>query len=145
MAIHPLQVGKRLCERSGWTLTNLQLQKIAYIAHMLHLGQHAKRLVSIPFQAWEYGPVSYDLYRQVRAFGADPIGNVFRVVPAPAEGTETEYLDGIYDQVKDWTPGQLVSFTHRADGAWDQCYDPNVKGIVIPDEAIIAEYRRYHG
>lgn len=145
MAITPLQVGKRLCERSGWTLTNLQLQKMAYIAHMLHMGAlNGERLVTDPFQAWDYGPVSHSLYRHVKAFGADTIANVFHSIRSPQEGTETGYLDAVYDQVKDWTPGQLVAFTHRADGAWEQCYNPEERGITIPDEAILAEYRRYH-
>ena len=34
-----LSVAKRLGERSGWTLTNLQMQKMSYIAHNVLLGR----------------------------------------------------------------------------------------------------------
>ena len=58
MAASILAVAKRLCERSGWSLTNLALQKLCYIAHMIHLSMHdGKPMVSGHFEAWDFGPV----------------------------------------------------------------------------------------
>jgi uncharacterized phage-associated protein len=68
----------RICERSGWRLTNLSLQKILYIAQMVYMGEHAgARLIDTEFEAWAFGPVSSPLYHKVRAFGAGAIENVF--------------------------------------------------------------------
>lgn len=146
--ISATQAAKKLCERSDWTLTNLALQKMLYIAHMLYMGDNeGERLLDTsvnPFEAWEYGPVSPSAYGRVRVFGADPIGNVFRAV-ASADGTpEAAYLDDIYEALSDWTPGQLVAFTHRKGGAWDRYYDSKRRHVVIPDEAILDEYRQFH-
>ena len=45
MSVHVLQAAKFAAGRSGWTLSNLALQKIIYVAHMLHLGTHGRPLV----------------------------------------------------------------------------------------------------
>jgi len=39
MTVSASAAAKRMCERSGWTLSNLELQKLLYIAHMFHLGE----------------------------------------------------------------------------------------------------------
>lgn len=142
--ISPLQAAKHLCEFSGWSLTNLKLQKIAYIAQMLHIGETGgRRLIDGEFEAWDYGPVSTPIYREVRGFGADAIQNVFRRFP-PASNDAQEFLREIYDNLAGWTPGQLVAFTHRNDGAWARHYIPGGKGVMIPDQSILDEYRRFH-
>ena len=55
MPIHVLQAAKYMADRSGWNLSNLELQKILYIAHMFHLGRHSTALVRGEFQAWDLG------------------------------------------------------------------------------------------
>lgn len=145
MAVTPSQAAKRFCERSNWSLTNLQLQKMLYIAQMYFMGANdGRRLIDGQFQAWHYGPVSHPVYQRVRAFGSSPIGNVFRVVMPADEGEETAFLDEMYETLKTWTPGQLVSFTHKRGGAWDRFYDPHDRDVVIPDRAIIDEYKTLH-
>ena len=58
MAVSALSAGKRLGKHSGWTLSNLAMQKLLYIAHMYHLGMYdATPLVTGHFEAWDYGPV----------------------------------------------------------------------------------------
>lgn len=145
--ISAVQAAKVLCEESNWSLTNLKLQKMLYIAHMFFMGENdGTRLIDTsnsPFQAWDYGPVSPNVYGRVRVFGASPVGNVFRAVAAP-DADEGEFISEMYEILADWTPGQLVAFTHRKGGAWDQYYDRNRRGVVIPDPAILDEYRKFH-
>jgi uncharacterized phage-associated protein len=137
--INVISAAKRLCERSGWTLTNLQLQKILYLAQMLHLGKHGSRLINGEFEAWAYGPVLPVLYSQAKIYGGGPIREVFGggVVFDPERG---KMLDDAYDQLGKLSAGRLVSLTHWKDGAWAKYYQPDVRGIKIPDEAIINEY-----
>ena len=73
MPIPVLAAAKWLCQHSGWTLTNLRLQKLLYLAHMFHLGMTDKGLVDGHFEAWELGPVHPKVYREVRKFGSSPI------------------------------------------------------------------------
>ena len=140
MAVSALSAGKRLGERSGWTLSNLAMQKLLYIAHMFHLGKYdAKPLVSGQFEAWDYGPVHPALYHAVKQFGADPVQNIFHSVPPIGEGTETSLLDAAVDQLSDST-SRLVAIAHWKNGAWAKNYIPGKKGVPIPDEDIRQEY-----
>ncbi|MGQ3016333.1 Panacea domain-containing protein [Phenylobacterium sp.] len=132
---------RHLCERSGWTLSNLKLQKILFLAHMVHLGEKGEPLIREGFEAWDYGPVSPDLYRRVRVFGSSPIRNIFHGDPPPRSQSRIETLDEIYDQVGNWTAGQLVRTTHRRNGAWDKAYIPGAMGVPISNEDILQEYQ----
>lgn len=143
MPVSVFSAAHHLCNKSGWALSNLKLQKIIYLAHMVHLGEKDQQLglVSEPFEAWDYGPVSPDLYRHVRAFGSSPIRNVFHGCPAPSDPEVLDSLDSVYDQVGHLTAGQLVRITHRKGGAWDTHYIPGAMGIGIPNDAILREYQ----
>jgi len=141
MSVSVFSAARYLCEQSDWTLSNLKLQKILYLAHMIHLGEHDGPLVREGFEAWNYGPVSPDLYRQVKAFGSEPVRNVFHGYASPPEGSAVAAMDEVYAQVGNWTAGQLVRVTHRKDGAWDRTYIPGLLGIPIPNEFILQEYK----
>ena len=143
MTVSAVAAAKRLAERSGWALSNLELQKILYLAHMFHMGRNDGRpLVSGNFQAWDYGPVHPTLYHHVKVFGASPVANLFRGVPDVQEGTtEAQILDEALDELASATPGRLVAVTHRKGGAWERNYVPGGRNIVIPNEDILREYR----
>ncbi len=141
MAVSPLAAAKRMCKRSDWALSNLELQKILYIAHMFHLGGEGAPLISGHFEAWDYGPVQPSVYHKVKVFGADPIGNIFHSVEDLPEGSEARLLDEAVDKLGNAAPGKLVAITHWVDGAWAKFYVKGSRGIVIPNEAILAEYR----
>ena len=46
MAVTARQAANKICELSDWTVSNLQLQKILYIAHMVYFGDEGKPLIS---------------------------------------------------------------------------------------------------
>jgi uncharacterized phage-associated protein len=140
MPVSVFSAAHRLCEASGWTLSNLKLQKILFLAHMVHLGERGEGLVIQPFEAWDYGPVSPDLYQRVKAFGNQPVRNVFHGDPMVVDPNINATLDRVYGQVGNWSAGQLVRTTHRKNGAWEACYNPDYRGAVIPNERIQAEY-----
>jgi uncharacterized phage-associated protein len=140
--INVLSAAKRLCERSGWTLTNLQLQKIMYLAQMFHLGSKGSRLINGDFEAWAYGPVLPVVYSQAKIFGGGPVREVFGA-GAVLDPARAKLLDDAYDQLGKLSAGRLVSITHWRDGAWAKYYKPSVRGIKIPDEAIIDEYHAH--
>ena len=131
MAVHALSAARSLCELRDWTISNLALQKILYIAHMFHLGRTGAPLISEQFEAWDYGPVVPEVYRRVRGFGSERIRNVFHWVPGVPEGSsEMQLIHEAADATKGMTPGRLVSITHSENGAWYKCYKPGYRGIV---------------
>lgn len=137
-----LSAAKYVCERSGWTATNLQVQKILYIAQMVHMGRNdGAPMMKGSFEAWDYGPVSPVLYQKVKGFGAKPIPNVFKNIP-DADSNSKALLKEACDHLLKKTPGQLVENTHRRGGAWDTNYFPGVRGITIPNTDILNEYHQ---
>jgi uncharacterized phage-associated protein len=141
MAVSPNAAAQHICERSGWTVTQLSLQKILYLAHMVHLGRGHGPLVQGNFEAWDYGPVHPILYHKVKSFGAKPIPNVFWSQEV-VDGTTREILEEACDNLLHLTPGALVQNTHWKDGAWAMNYSPSAKNILIPERDIIAEYQK---
>jgi uncharacterized phage-associated protein len=139
--ISALAAARFMCARSDWTLTNLELQKMLYLAQMMHLGTTNERLMNGTFEAWDYGPVLPSVYGQVKTFGSGPIRNVFFGVTDIQDAGRAAMLSDAYDQLSQMTAGQLVNITHWSGGAWARNYKPGFKGIPIPDAHILDEYR----
>jgi uncharacterized phage-associated protein len=146
MTTHPLSAAKHICELRDWTATNLEINKILYIAQMLHLGRTngASPLLSESFEAWDYGPVLPTVYHRAKAFGSAPVRNVFYGC-ADVTRTEADTLKEVSDSLKGKTPGELVAITHWDSGAWAKHYRPGARGSVIPNADILEEYRRRVG
>lgn len=143
MAISSISAGKTLCELSGWSVSNLRLQKILYFAHMFHLGIEGEPLINEAFEAWDYGPVVPSLYHRVKMFGSRPIakGAFFWDVGADVGSSEYRLLKQTYEATKERTAGEMVSITHWEKGAWYEAYKPGVPHISISDELILKEHR----
>lgn len=141
MAISTPTAAKAVCEMRGWSVSNLALQKILYVAHMVHLGRTQKPLLPEIFEAWDYGPVIPSLYHQVKMFGAGPVQDVFYGARELPEGEEKANLIEVVNFLAPMSPGQLVKMTHWDDGAWAKFYKPGVRGLAIPNEAIFDEFR----
>ena len=63
---------KLICESGNWRVTNLQLQKLLYLAHMEYMGAtDGQVLTDASFEAWDYGPVEPSVNRRVRMYGSD--------------------------------------------------------------------------
>ncbi len=142
MTVSVLSAAKYLAMRSDWVLSNLELQKILYLAHMFFMGRHdGEPLVIGSFEAWDYGPVHPDLYHKAKIFGSDGVGNIFHSISDLPEGREREIIDEAYLALGNAGPGRLVNATHRTGGAWDRNYLPGVRCCVIPNEDILSEYQ----
>lgn len=139
-------VAKYICKKSGWSVSNLELQKLVYLAQMIYLGRHGHRLVDANFQAWDYGPVEPRLYHKAKVFGADPVQDVFYdALRFKETDPRSSFLDSVCDKFLKYTAGELVDITHSDNGAWAKHYVPKARNTKIPDEDIIAEYRARTG
>ena len=141
MSVSVLAAAKHIGTLSGWSKTNLELQKIIYIAHMLHLGEQNLPLVNGHFEAWHFGPVHPELYHRAKVYGADPVKDIFFNESSLEDGSpEKETLDNAYSQVGEFESVRLIAITHVDYGAWASNYKRGVPFIVIPDEDILNEY-----
>ena len=136
---------KHMCARSGWALTNLQLQKMLYLAQMMHLGKIGEPLFHGEFEAWDYGPVQPHVYSYAKIFGRDPVESSFGGAPDIKNSERATMLDDATDQLSKLPSSRLVAITHWKDGAWARNYVPGVRGIVIPDADILDEYKKRFG
>ncbi len=130
-----------ICEAGGWEVSNLQLQKLLYIAQMYYLGMHGERLADVSFEAWDYGPVAPRVYSKVRMFGSGPIQDVFSgSLTFSADSPRRQVLADVCRDLLPVRPGDLVEITHWEQGAWAKSYVPGSRGVRIPDAAIIDEF-----
>lgn len=136
-------VCKYICERSGWRVSNLELQKLLYLAQMIHMGRHGGvRLADAQFEAWDYGPVEPRLYQKAKVFGSDNIQDVFYDARTFRAGDpRCNVMNDVCDRFANMSAGDLVEITHWDKGAWAKNYVPKARNIIIPDVDIIREYR----
>ncbi|TBA16310.1 Panacea domain-containing protein [Rhizobium ruizarguesonis] len=132
---------KHLCDVSGWQLSNLQLQKMLYLADMNFVGKYGQRMINEDFEAWDYGPVLPSLYHACKAFGARAVPNVFWGAGSVVGTPEAAMLQAAWDNLRSMSPGQLVENTHWTRGAWVKRYIPGAKGIKINLGDMADEYR----
>lgn len=145
MTVSVFLAAKRLGEQSDWTLTNLGMQKILYIANVFYHGKYGSPLVNGEFEAWEYGPVHPELYHFLKEFGSNPIKkDAFEEYSDTlSDSDERKMIDRVYNALKNAPPNRLVDFTHRENGAWIKNFIPGVRGIPISDIDIKEEYENY--
>lgn len=107
MTVPVLPAAKRPAERSGRTLSNPELQKPLYPAHMVHPGgtdgePEGIYLAAGNFQAWDHGPVPPDpimtrkCSERTRIF-LNPVSNIFHGQADPPAGPERAIPDEAYD------------------------------------------------
>lgn len=143
MAVSVFTAAKRICERGEWRVSNLALQKILYLIHMVKVGKENDRpLITSLFEAWDYGPVEPSLYHRVKVFGSNPIQDIFPETHDISGTPEAEYIDDGCKFLLTKRPAELVAMTHWEEGAWAKNYVSGARGIPIPNSDIIDEYRR---
>ena len=139
-----LSAAKRLCELSGWQISQLKLQKMLYLADMVYVGANGCSMFDENYEAWDYGPVLPSVYQKTKAFGAKPIPNVFHTIDDLPEDM-APYIENAWESLRGQSPGELVANTHWEHGAWAKVYKPGVKGITLKLADIINEYEKRTG
>ena len=130
----------RIAAQSGGRLTNMQLQKLVYIAHGYTLAILHKPLVWQSAEAWRYGPVIKDLYHSLREYGAGIVTQPIPILSAsPIPEPHRDIIATVYDAYSRFTGPQLSTMTHKADTPWARVYSPNRDSVIIPDP-LIEEY-----
>lgn len=148
-----------IAEREGFQLSNLPLNKIVYFAHAWFLALYSKPLINSPFEAWQYGPVHPQIYRQMKRFGDQPITErLTRIdldtgLDVPFEVALTAELSAHIERTTLFygvrSASWLVQATHEPGTPWDQIWSAGelriMPGMVIPDDLTEAYYRHKLG
>lgn len=134
------RAAKTIYDMKSGKVTNLSLQKLLYLSHMVHLGTESAPLASNKFQAWDYGPVEPELYHKLKAYGASHVPDIFSAQPYLSNDQEYVSIKTVMDQLRDASSRKLVAITHWDNGAWAKHYRRGTRGIVIPDSDILEEF-----
>lgn len=120
------------CTKDNCPISNLQLQKILYYIQREFLQQGE---IAFPeeIEAWQFGPVVPEVYRQYCGFGALPIRMRYMV---RIELDDIRMINPIIEK-RILNPWDMVSDTHSSGKAWDLIYrDGAGDHQVIPQELI---------
>lgn len=149
--IGTLSAAWAVCHYSRWSVSNLSVNKMLYIAHgtyMAEKGDWEKHpLIDEYFHAWDYGPVIPDLYRKFKFFGSDAIKPYVFLNKSPDalpdEGEEeVRHIKKAVGWLEGKRASQLIAMTHVKDGAWEKNYRSR-QSNTISDEDIFNEYEKY--
>lgn len=143
-----IKIANRFLQLSGdpvaSDMTPMKLLKLVYIAHGWTLGLTGRRLISEDIEAWQYGPVIPELYRDTRAYRNTPVLSLPEAGNVILEINEESIVTQVFQKYGSCNGLQLSAMTHKDGTPWSNIWasDP---GGVIPRESIQAYYERLAG
>lgn len=103
-------------------------------------GQYyPKELFPATFQAWRYGPVEYDVYRDEKSGLFNDVCEVVLEKETPEMFNIVQFIDDLVSQTDKIDDFSLVDRTHQ-DDSWVSKYVEGSKYIEMNNEQIIQEY-----
>ncbi len=98
-------------EKKRSSLTPLKLQKILYLAQGWSFVWDNKPLFKEEFEAWQYGPVSTEVYSQFRKYGRGEIP-AYEGSSCLEDREARETLDAVWRDYAGYSAFELVELTH---------------------------------
>lgn len=98
-------------EKKRSSLTPLKLQKILYLAQGWSFVWDNKPLFKEEFEAWQYGPVSTEVYSEFRKYGRGEIP-AYEGSSCLADREARETLDAVWRDYASYSAFELVDLTH---------------------------------
>ncbi len=132
----------KMANDAGQTdMTPLKLMKTTYIAHGWMLGLYGDPLVSEDVEAWQYGPVIPEMYRETSTFQRKHITSLPNEYVVELTEQEMSIVKQTFEGYSNYTAGQLVALTHKKGTPWHLITEGKHygAGVVIPN-GIIRDY-----
>lgn len=107
------------CTTEDHPISNLQLQKILYYIQKDYLSRDSLAF-SDAIEAWQFGPVVPNVYYYFCGYGAMAIDRIFE--DDEINPTDRTIIERIVEAKRLLNPWDMVSETHRSNGAWAQTY-----------------------
>lgn len=98
-------------EKKRSSLTPLKLQKILYLAQGWSFVWDNKPLFKEEFEAWQYGPVSTEVYSEFRKYGRGEIP-AYEGSSCLEDREARETLDAVWRDYASYSAFELVDLTH---------------------------------
>jgi len=153
MPIHATAVANEfldLAAKDGKSLTQMQLQKLVYIAHGWSLAINNEPLTADQPQAWDYGPVYPELWEALRKYGKSIVSDKIRIgdfgfgvfsensdeyVTADLTGRQSELIRKVYEIYGGFHAFQLSAMTHQEGTPWHKVFIEKChkRGLILND------------
>ena len=151
-----LDVACYIIEKSRYTKTHLQVQKLVYISHGFMLAIHDRSLFYDDVEAWSHGPTIPSIYGAFERWGSGVIGNTTTspspCTPPPSpppkqfDDEERKVIDSVYENYGKFSGYHLSDITRNAGGEldtpWTQCYESGGENTVIGN-GLIKQYYKF--
>lgn len=145
--------------RSSGGLTQMQLQKLVYMAHGWNMVINGEPLVSDNPEAWTHGPVFRDLYEHTRSAGTKPIteqispddhpiiseftnldGSETKPYHAELSDREAAVIRNVWRKYGRLNGVALSRLTHKPNAPWFKAYTLKGKNAPITPDIIRPHY-----
>lgn len=116
-------------------MTNMRLNKLVYYAQGHSLAENSKELFEDDIQAWKYGPIVPELYKQYSKYGKKPISGIdpdYSVDNLTRE--EQLLLSDILFNYGMYSGMYLSNLTHKKGTPWEEVYKENENNVITKDE-----------
>ena len=122
-------------------ITTMQLLKLVYIAHGWMLGLYDKPLISDEVEAWQYGPVIPNLYKEIKSYGGGPVESINLGEKTDLNEQEKETLQQVFDEYSGLSGFSLSAITHTKRTPWYEVWHENKYNLKIPNHLIKNYYK----
>lgn len=132
-------------------ITQMKLQKLVYLAHGVYMVfNNNEPLIREEFEAWQFGPVVPNIYRDYRSYGSAAIndfsfdysGELERQHVALMEDEKAvAAIDYVWEIAKNLSAYSLSNWTHLKGSPWDKTYTPGVYHIPINNTTIATFFK----
>ncbi len=106
-------------------VTQLHIQKLMFLFEAYYMNMKDKPLYECNYQAWNFGPVATQLYKEFKRYGKDNIELTEEESNWGNEITDEKkkLMQELYNAFKDFSAMQLVNFTHAEGSPWKKAWD----------------------
>jgi len=130
-----------LAQKDGKSLTNMQLQKLVFIAHGYTLALLERPLYYNDTYAWQWGPVIPKLYKSLQKYGRNVVREKLDSEDTfPEDSEEKDIVEAVWEGYGRLSGGQLSALTHKEDTPWSVTWE-STPFKVIPQSLISEHYK----
>ncbi len=126
-----------LCNKKGYSISNLKLQKMLYFTQALFLVNKNEACFREEIEAWDYGPVVPSVYRRFKTYGSSTIPYLGEDVSNKISNSDRTLIEKVVDFFSKYTASALVELTHRQ-APWKKAYIPHFGNVI--SKSSIQEY-----
>lgn len=134
-------------------ISNLKLQKVLYFIQAYFLISVQEKCFEEKIEAWDFGPVVTEAYREYKQFGSGDIPTVTYIIDFDKENiwnskvreysddiilkTDKKLIEAVVDKFSDYSATDLVTITHNQ-APWKNAYQKGKNNEITIDS--IKEY-----